>query len=317
LNGIFQDLSGTGTFEQSGFGDNKMKILYVAELVGKAGIYVLKKALPELKRQEQIDFTVICADGATGGNGLGRNHAGYIRKLGADAITTGDYCFYKKDLVENWVPTVVRPVNLGRMGNGQKQGHLSLEQVPGFGWRVFKVGGTGSPNQPRSVVKVAVAVFLGANFTRIRADNPFRELKPFLEKLQAETPYVVVDFHAWATGEKRIFFTVAAGLCTAVIGSHSRVQTADEAILDGTAVICDAGRTGSTESVGGTDSAVRIQEYLTEIPDWTKDAWEKCELQGVIVEADGQGRALCIKRLRIPVPAGNQKMPEPDISEEG
>jgi calcineurin-like phosphoesterase len=180
---------------------------------------------------------------------------------------------------------------------------------------VFKA--RSSPDEPGTAVKVAVAVFLGANFTRLRADNPFRELKPLLEKLRAETPYVVADFHAWATGEKRLFFAAAAGLCTAVIGSHSRVQTADETILDGTAVICDAGRTGSTESVGGTDTAVRIQEYLTGIPDWTKDAWDKCELQGVIVEADGEGRALSIKRLRIPVPAGNQKMPEPDISEEG
>jgi calcineurin-like phosphoesterase len=100
-----------------------MKLLYVAELVGKAGLYALKKALPELNRREHIDFTVVCAGGATGGNGLGRNHAGYIRKLGADAITAGDCCFYKKDLVENWVPAVVRPVNLGRPCMGQKPGH--------------------------------------------------------------------------------------------------------------------------------------------------------------------------------------------------
>jgi len=181
-------------FNQSGQGGSKIKILYVAELVGKAGIYTLKKALPELKRREHIDFTVVCADGATGGNGLGRNHAGYIRKLGADAITAGDYCFYKKDLTENWVTAVVRPVNLGRVGSAQ---------VPGFGWRVFKAGGAG--NHGGSAAKVAVAVFLGANFTRLRADNPFRELGPLLEKLRAETPYVVVDFHAGQAVKRRFF----------------------------------------------------------------------------------------------------------------
>jgi len=95
------------------------------------------------------------------------------------------------------------------------------------------------------------------------------------------------------------------------------VQTADEAIMDGTAVICDAGRTGSAESVGGTCIAARIQEYLTGVPDWTKDAWDKCELQGVIVEADGQGRALSVKRLRVPVKAGDQKMAELSEFDEG
>jgi len=287
---------------------HRLKILYVAEVVGKAGIYALKKALPELKEREKVDFTLVCADAATGGNGLGRNHAGYIRKLGADAITTGDCCFYKKDLVENWVPYVLRPANFGRPGAGSNLGteYRPKEQVPGFGWRLFKLGGPGNTpdklSSDKPPVKVAAAVLLGANFSRLRPDNPFTTLKPLLEKLRAETPFIVLDFHAWASGEKRTLFAAAAGLCTAVIGSHNRVQTADEAILNGTAVICDAGRTGSTESVGGTDTATRIREYLTGIPDWTKEAWDKCELQGVLIEADDQGRALSIQRVRVPVP---------------
>jgi metallophosphoesterase (TIGR00282 family) len=271
-----------------------VKILYVAELVGKAGIYALKKALPSLKKERDVHFTLVCADGATGGNGLGRHHAGYIHKLGADVITTGDCCFYKKDLVENWVPYVLRPANLGGADpNANGEG-----RVPGSGWRVFKttVGTDGGQ------IKVAAAVLLGANFIRLKTDNPFAKLPSLLEKLRSQTPIVVLDFHAWATGEKRTLFAAAAGSCTAVIGSHCRVQTADEGIMEGTAVICDAGRTGSTESVGGNDITVRIKEYRTGIPDWTKDAWDKCELQGVIIEADEQGRALSIERIRIPVP---------------
>ena len=264
----------------------------MAELAGKAGIYALKQTLPSLKKDRNIDFTLVCADGATGGNGLGRHHAGYIRKLGADVITTGDCCFYKKDLVENWVPYVLRPVNLGGDPNPDEQ-----ERVPGFGWRVFKI----TDQNTGAETKVAAAVLLGANFIRLKADNPFTRLPSLLEKLRAQTPFTVIDFHAWATGEKRTLFAAAAGSCTAVIGSHCRVQTADEEILDGTAVICDAGRTGSIESVGGNDIAVRIREYRTGIPDWTKEAWDKCELQGVIIEADGQGRALSIERIRIPV----------------
>jgi metallophosphoesterase (TIGR00282 family) len=286
LNGAFPSLQGAG-FSQ-------VRILYVAELVGKAGIYALKKALPEIKKDRAIDFTVVCADGATGGNGLGRHHAGYIKKLGADAITTGDCCFYKKDLAENWVPYAVRPGNLSD-AHGQDK-----DKVPGLGWRVFKVL---SPegDTSRGETKVAVAVLLGANFIRLRADNPFTKLPSLLEKLRAQTPFIVIDFHAWASGEKKILFSEAAGSCTAVIGSHSKVQTADDTIVDGTAFICDAGRTGSIESVGGNNIASRVQEYRTGIPDWTKEAWDKCELQGVIIDTDDKGRAVSVERLRVPV----------------
>ena len=273
-----------------------MRILYVAELVGKAGIYALKKILPELKKKRTIDFTIVCADSATGGNGLGRHHAGYIKKLGADVITTGDCCFYKKDLAEDWVPYVLRPYNL----NGRESN--DTDRVPGFGWRVFKT----SFKTPMEKTKIAVAVLLGSNFIRLKTDNPFAKLPALLEKLKAHAPFTVLDFHAWATGEKKTLFAAAAGSCTAVIGSHSKVQTADEAILDGTAVICDAGRTGSAESVGGNNIASRIREYRTGIPDWTKEAWDKCELQGVIIEADNNGKALSIERIRIPVPDAEQ-----------
>jgi calcineurin-like phosphoesterase len=128
--------------------------------------------------------------------------------------------------------------------------------------------------------------------------NPFAVFQPLMERLRSETPYVVVDFHAWASGEKRAFFAAAKGLCTAIIGSHNRVQTADEQVLNGTAVICDAGRTGSAESVGGAEIASRIREYLTGIPDWTKEAWEKPEIQGVFIEADSSGRAVSIRRIK-------------------
>ncbi|MDR0447456.1 MAG: YmdB family metallophosphoesterase [Treponema sp.] len=271
-----------------------MRILYVAELVGKAGIYALKQSLQSIKKERNINVTVVCADAATGGNGLGRHHAGYIKKLGADLITTGDCCFFKKDLVESWVPYVIRPANLGSGCSSGKADVNDKDQVPGFGWRVFNIPGTET--------KAAAAVLLGTNFTRIKADNPFTKLNSLLEKLRTQTSLIVIDFHAWASGEKRTLFAAAAGRCTAVIGSHNRVQTADEEILDGTAVICDAGRTGSTESVGGANIDGRILEYRTGIPDWTREACDKCELQGLIIEADDLGRALSIERIRVPVP---------------
>jgi metallophosphoesterase (TIGR00282 family) len=257
-----------------------MKVLYVAELVGKAGVFSLKKALGELRSHRPWDFLIVCADGATGGNGLGRSHAAYIHKLGADAITLGECCFYKKDLTENLdkSPYVLRPENLN-------------PEAPGAGYRVFRAGGE----------KIAVAVFMGQNgFGRLHSNNPFTALPALLEKLNRQTPYIIVDFHAQASAEKKTFFYAADGLCSAVIGSHTRVQTADETIMSGgTAVISDAGRTGSQQSVGGCEIESRIKEYLTGIPDWTKEAWEAPELQGVYLDIGKNGKALSIERVRV------------------
>jgi metallophosphoesterase (TIGR00282 family) len=259
-----------------------MRILYIAEIVGKAGVYAYKKALPELKKQENPDFIIACADGATSGNGLGRNHAAYLHKLGASVLTTGECCFYKKDLTENLgkIPFVLRPDNLNF-------------EAPGLGARVFKAGAS----------KVAVAVLLGqSGFSRLHGNNPFSGLGALLERLRQETPFCIIDFHALATAEKQTFFAMADGRCSAVIGSHCRVQTADERVLPGgAAVITDAGRTGSLDSVGGTESASRIQEYLSGIPDWTRETWNRPELQGVLIDLAADGKALSIKRIRYPV----------------
>ena len=277
-----------------------MKILYIAEIVGKAGIYALKKCLPDIKKEKNPDFIIACADGATGGNGLGRNHAAYIRKLGVHVLTTGECCFYKKDLTENIgkIPYVLRPDN------------LNIE-APGIGCRSYYTEGGDKPKQ-----KVAVAVLLGQNgFGRMHSDSPFSGLGAFLERLRQETPYVVIDFHALATAEKQTFFAMADGGCSAVIGSHTRVQTADERVLPGgTAVITDAGRTGSSESVWGCDREPRVKEYISGIPDWTKEAWEKPMLQGLFFELAENGKALSVERLRrdAPEPAGAENVDEAD-----
>ena len=271
-----------------------MNVLFIAEIVGKAGIYALKKCLPELKKEKKPDFIIACADGVTGGNGLGRNHAAYIRKLSVDVITTGDCCFYKKDLTENLekIPYVLRPFNLNM-------------EAPGLGARVFRL------DENR---KVAVAVLLGqSGFVRLHGNNPFSPLPALLERLRQETKYVIVDFHAQATAEKQTLFAMADGLCSAVIGTHTRIQTADERLLSGgTAVITDAGRTGSFESVGGHNSESRIKEYITGIPDWAVEAREKPELQGVFMEIMESGKAVSIERIRITAPSAPGMQDEKD-----
>jgi metallophosphoesterase (TIGR00282 family) len=263
-----------------------MKVFYTAELVGKAGVYAFKKALPEIRKRYPFNFLTVCADGATGGNGLGRSHAAYIHKLGANVITLGECCFYKKDLAEDMekIPYVLRPENI----NGD---------APGIGEKIYK-----TENE-----KIAVIVLLGQNgFNRLHANNPFTALPPLLERLKKQTSYIIVDFHAQATAEKKTLFYAADGNCSAVIGSHTKVQTADETILpNGTAVITDAGRTGSIQSVGGSEINSRVKEYITGIPDWTKEAWDQPELQGVYLDIGKDGKALSIERVRIPVIAPN------------
>ena len=261
-----------------------MKILYVAELVGKAGVFAFKKAQQELKKRYPCDFLIVCADGATGGNGLGVNHAAYIHKMGANVITLGDCCFFKKDLAESIgkFPYILRAENLN-------------PQAPGIGSKIYKAGNN----------KIAVAVFLGQKgFTRLHANSPIAALPVVLENLQKQTPYVIVDFHAQATAEKKTLFYAADGLCSAIIGSHTRVQTADESIMpNGTAVITDAGRTGSLQSIGGCDINSRIKEYVTGILDWTKEIWDDLELQGVYLDIGPDGKALSIERVRVKVEA--------------
>jgi len=268
-----------------------MKILYIAEIVGKAGVYALKKCLSEIRKTGKPDFIIACADGVTGGNGLGRNHAAYIRKLGVQVLTTGECCFYKKDLTENLgkIPYVLRPDN------------LNIE-APGLGARVYRL-------ESQKETKVAVAVLLGqSGFGRLHSNNPFSGLPALLERLRAETPYVVIDFHAMTTAEKQTLFAMAGGGCSAIIGSHTRVCTADERVLPGgTAVITDAGRTGSMESVGGCDIESRIKEYLTGIPEWTREAWEKPGLQGVIIDIAENGKAISIERVQALAPPAQGK----------
>lgn len=271
-----------------------LRILYISEIVGKAGIWCVKTALPALKKAEKPDLVIANGDGATGSFGLGRQHAGYLRKMGIDVITGGECIYYKKDLVEGFdaVPYVLRPANFP-------------SESPGRGWRYAQAGNA----------RVAVVSMLGrAGFSRVHSENPFTALPALAERLHQETPYIIVDFHSGATAEKQAFFYHADGKVSAVMGSHGRVQTSDEMILPGgCGVISDAGRTGSLDSVGGMDAAVKIQEYLTRVMDWSRDSWVHPVLQGVLLELDDSGKTVEIRRLQIE--CGDPPLSEQDKGE--
>lgn len=257
-----------------------MRVLFIGEIVGKAGVFCVKQLLPSIKRDRRIDFVIANAEGTTGGFGLGRNHAIYLHKLGIDVLTGGERIYYKLDMVSHIqkAPYILRPANYPP-GN------------PGRGWRVYTVGDQ----------RIAVICLLGqSGFTRVHLSNPYTFLPELLARVNQETRNVIVDFHATTTAEKYSMFYLADGKVSAVIGTHARALTADEAILPGgTGIICDSGRTGSGDSVGGMEIETEIQKYLTAIPERSKDAWGGLELQGVIVEIGDGGKTTSIERLRV------------------
>lgn len=270
-----------------------MRILYIAEIVSRPGIYSVKTLLPKIRKEREIDFVIANGDAVTGGYGIGKNHSIYLRKLGIDVITGGDQIFYKKDMVEHidHAHYMLRPANL-------------LPDTPGRGWRHYTVRPT-EWNELEGVtvpeseeddgaekatpgVKVVVLSLLGqSGFERSHGNNPYVYFSNVLDRITSGSAAVVVDFHALTTAEKYTMFHHADGKATAVIGSGQRVQTADVGVMPaGTAVICDAGRTGSRESVAGYLRRPETQKFLTGIPVSSEDSWEELRLEGVMIDVD-------------------------------
>lgn len=269
------------------------RVLFLGEIVGKSGIWCVKELLPKVREQHAIDFVIADGEGATGGFGIGKNHAIYLHKLGIDAITTGECAYYKKDMVEHMAkaPNMLRPANYP-------------PKNPGRGFMVFEKNGR----------KIAVVSLLGiASFRRVHLKNPFSLLPRLLESIAPQTNAILLDFHAVTTAEKGTMFYIADGKLSAVIGTHTKAPTADERILPGgTAVITDAGRTGSIDSVGGLDPEIEIRKLTSLIHEYSKEAWGKLEMQGVVIEIGDDGKALSIARIREGCRAPSQAQVEAD-----
>lgn len=261
--------------------DNFVRILFLGEIVGKAGVFCVKNQLPAIKHDRGIDFVIANGEGATGGFGIGKNHSIYLHKLGIDVITSGECIYYKKDMVPHIknAPYILRPANYPP-GN------------PGRGWWSYTLGDK----------KIGVINLLGqSGFTRTHLSNPFTFLPEIVSRIRQDTNIIILDFHAATTAEKYSMFFHADGLVSAVIGTHFKTLTADEQIMPkGTAVICDAGRTGSIDSVGGLLPEIEIQKQLTQVPERSKDAGGRLEIQGVILEIQQDGKSSSIERIRIP-----------------
>ena len=258
-----------------------LRVLFIGEIVGKSGVWVVKELLPKIREEHRIDFVIADGEGATGGFGIGKNHAVYLHKLGIDVITTGECSYYKKDIVEhfNRAPYMIRPANYP-------------PRNPGRGFMFFEKNGR----------KIAVLSLLGtAGFKRVHLKNPFSLLPKLMESITPETNTAILDFHAFTTAEKATMFAIADGKLSAVIGTHTKGLTADERVTaGGTAVITDAGRTGSILSIAGLDPEIEIRKLTTLVHEYSKEAWAGLELQGVVMEIGDDGKAVSIERLRVP-----------------
>lgn len=264
------------------------RVLFIGEIVGKAGVYCLKNLLPTLKREREIDFVIANGEGATGGFGIGKNHSIYLHRLGLDAITSGECVFYKKDMVTH-IPKatyMLRPVNYPK-------------GTPGRGWWIYDKEG----------VQICVINVLGqSGFNRVHLANPFLFLPDLIDRVRQETNNIIVDFHAATTAEKYALFYYLDGKVSAVVGSHFKVLTADETILPGgTGIITDIGRTGSNNSVGGLLPEIEINKFVTQIPERSKEVWDSLELQGVLLDINENGKTVHIERIKEMCPEGSDE----------
>ena len=318
-----------------------MRILFIGEVVGGAGVYCVKTLLPGLKREFDIDLTIAAAEGATGGFGLGKGHSVYLHKLGVDVITTGDFAYFKRDMVGHIAQAryLLRPANYPYGNPGR--GWLVARQAPGARrtpWRgepqpdaagaapgaAPAESGTASSPAPEAAAAPATAIrppapgagvisLLGqAGFSRVHLRNPFEVAGGLIDRVRQQTPIVLVDFHATTTAEKVAMSLFLDGKVSAVLGTHVRTLAADARLLPGgTAAITHSGRTGSLNSVGGLDPAVETRKFLTQVHEQSRDAWGLLELQGVVLEIASDGRAQSITALRrqTTAPEGAQATP--------
>ena len=260
-----------------------VNILFIGDIVGEPGRRAVQTLVPVLRRQHRLDLVIANGENAAGGSGITDKTAMEIYLAGVDAITAGDHLWDQKEvsLLLDGDPRFVRPLNYPA-------------GTPGQGSVVLSV-----PGKP----SVAIVNLQGRTFMP-PLENPFRLAQIEVQRLRAITPLIVVDFHAEATSEKIALGRMLDGLVSAVIGTHTHVQTADEQIFPGgTAFLCDAGFTGPHDSVLGREIEPVIKRFLTYQPQRFPVAKGRVLLEGVIVEIDeATGRAVGIRRISEPLP---------------
>ena len=254
-----------------------MKILFIGDLVGRPGRYILSERLRKYKEENEIDFCVVNAENMANGSGVTENTFKKLLHYGADVVTSGDHIYRNKDVL-NFIrdePRLLRPANLPTEALGNAFGVYDVDDC--------RIG----------VLNLQGRIFMNP------IDCPFKAADKCLERIKQQTDIILVDFHAEATSEKVAMGRFLDGRVSAVLGTHTHIQTADEGILPkGTAYITDVGMTGPYDSVLGREVKPVLQKLITGMParfDVAKDGLQMC---GALVEIDEKNaRAVSIQRV--------------------
>ena len=257
-----------------------MRILFLGDIVGPAGLTFLKRALRPLVAAENVDLVIANAENAT--NGMGITPAAYrqVREAGVDLVTLGDHIYKKQDIISVLTTDdrICKPANLP-------------PEAPGREYAI-------APAKDGTLV--AVVSLLGRTYMR-PVDCPFHAVDRVLKELTGKAAVVVVDIHAEATGEKYLMGHHLSGRVSAVLGTHTHVPTADEQLLPGgTAFICDVGMCGPYESVLGRRVDRVLSTTVTFVPTMFDVATGDPRLAGALVDVDPTtGKATAIRRLSL------------------
>ncbi len=255
-----------------------MKVLFIGDIIGKPGRHFLKEKLTGFRRDREIDLCIANAENGSGGFGLTPDSADTLFASGIDVLTSGNHIWDRKVVM----PYLDREERLLRPANYPPG-------TPGKGELLIST----RRGTPVGIMNLQGRAFMPA------IDCPFRATEPPLARLKQEAKVIIVDFHAEATAEKLAMGWFLSGKVSAVIGTHTHVQTADERILEGgTAYITDVGMTGSIDGVIGMRKKEAIQRFVTHLPNRFVPATSDVRMMAVCIDVDETtGRAIAIERI--------------------
>lgn len=258
-----------------------MRVLILGDVVGRPGRRAVRELVQPYVDKEGIDLVIANAENAAGGMGVDVKSAEELLSAGAHVLTSGNHIWKKKEIYSylNSEPRLLRPANYP-------------EGAPGVGWYKWR--------NDRDLSALIINV-QGRVFMPNHVDDPFRCVDRILREHGQHTPVVIVDMHAEATSEKNAMGWYLDGRASAVFGTHTHIQTADERILPGgTAFITDVGMCGPFDSIIGIERELVIEGFLSQLPRKFEVAEANVVLQGVVVSVDEKsGRASDIRRLRL------------------
>lgn len=257
-----------------------MNILVVGDVVGSNGCNHVRNCLPAFKKFNAIDVCIINGENSSDGNGITPSSADHLLTSGADLITTGNHVYRRRELYEYLDSDcqVIRPANF-------------IDSNPGRGYYIIDKGS----------VQIAVINLMGTMFMEA-LDNPFHCVDRLLENEDVRNCRIkIVDFHAETTSEKRAMGFFLDGRVSAMFGTHTHVQTADEQVLpNGTGYITDAGMTGTIQSVLGVKPEIIIEKFNNNMPARFDYASGDCYMNGCIFEVDDKtGKTLSVERINV------------------